>query len=109
MIISFDFNSKLGASWRPNDAHGQSPNGQVLAAIDFVIISHDKASHYVSLQVDEAREYYLKSFARTKTGTVTKESYHNSLICKMNQEGQEDREVRHGPEHQDHSQGDGRL
>ena len=119
LLISFDSNSKLGPSWIPNDPHGQSQNGQVLAgimerhalfvangdgdkcsglitrqrttvdsveksAIDFVIMSHDMASHYVSLQVDEAKDYSLASCTRTKTGTVTKESDHNSLICKMN-------------------------
>ena len=54
------------------------------SAIDFVIMSHDMHSHYVSLVVDEAKDHSLTSSTRTTKGTVTKESDHNSLVCNFN-------------------------
>ena len=51
------------------------------SAIDFVILSHDMISDYVSLQVDEEKKFSLTSITRTKNLTVTKESDHNTLVC----------------------------
>ena len=59
-------------------------DGVEVSAIDFIILSQDIESAYVSLNIDEDTKYSLTSCARTKKGPVTKESDHNSLLCKFN-------------------------
>ena len=56
-------------------------DGVEVSAIDFIILSQDIESAYVSLDIDEDKIYSLTSCAGTKKGPVTKDSDHNSLSC----------------------------
>ena len=46
-------------------------------------IDNIEESDYVSLNIDEQNKYSLTSCTRTKKGIVTKESDHNTLLCKF--------------------------
>ena len=54
------------------------------SAIDYIILSQDMESAFMSLYIDETKKFSLTSCARTKKGTIIKESDHNTLLCKFN-------------------------
>ena len=51
-----------------------------LGVIDFVIVSEDMEDMVSQVVIDEERDHVLTRYTKTKNGTKTQESDHNSII-----------------------------